>query len=193
VNEPAWGDDPPVHRRVAVVGLGNVLLGDDGLGPFVVRHFEARYDYPPWVSVSDLGTPGLDLVPFVADATALIVVDTILLDEPPGTLRLYRQEQLLAAPRGQRLSPHDPGLVETLQMLAFCGDGPREVLLVGVVPHLCAPRPGLSAAARAAAEQAVEMVAEELRRMGVPLIQRLQPLEADIFWERSLVREGEAQ
>jgi len=187
VNETAWGGDPPGHRRVAVVGLGNVLLGDDGFGPFVVRHFEARYDYPEWVSASDLGTPGLDLVPFIAEAAALIVVDTIQLDEPPGTLRLYRREHLLATPRGQRLTPHDPGLFEALQMLEFRGDGPREVLLVGVVPESCAPQPGLSATARVAAEQAVEVVAEELRRLGIPLSRRSQPLEPDIFWERPVV------
>ncbi len=187
----ARGGDPPVPRRVAVVGLGNVLMGDDGLGPFVVRQFEARYLYPEWVSVSDLGTPGLDLVPFIAEATALIVVDTITLDEPAGSLRVYRQEQLLAAPRGQRLSPHDPGLVETLQMLEFCGGGPREVLLVGVVPASCALRPGLSGTARAAAERAVEAVAEELRRLGVPLTGRSQPLEPDIWWERAALPGGE--
>ncbi len=184
MNEESRSGDPPAHRRVAVVGLGNVLMGDDGFGPFVVRQFQARYDYPEWVSATDLGTPGLDLVPFIDDATAVIVVDTVKLDEPPGTLRLYQRDQLLAAPRGQRFSPHDAGLVETLQMLEFSGGGPREVQLVGVVPESCAPRPGLSASARAAAELALEAVAEQLRRLGVPLNDRSQPREPGIWWEQ---------
>lgn len=181
---------PPAPGRVAVVGLGNVLMGDDGFGPFVVRQFHARYDYPDWVAVTDAGTPGLDLVPFIDDAAAVVVVDTIKLDEAPGTLRLYRREQLMAAPGPQRLSPHDPGLLETLQMLEFRGGGPTDVLLVGVVPEWCGVGPGLSAPARAAAEPAVASVVDHLRNLGVPLNEREESLDPGIWWEQPVAVRG---
>ena len=49
---------------VRVLGLGNVLMGDDALGPWVVHHLVSTYDFPPEVAVVDVGTPGLDLVPY---------------------------------------------------------------------------------------------------------------------------------
>lgn len=192
MRDEAADGDPPATGRVTVLGLGNVLMGDDGFGPFVARQFHARYDYPEWVSVTDAGTPGLDLIPLLDEATAVVVVDTIRLDEPPGTLRLYRREHLLAVAQAQRLSPHDPGLLETLQTLEFRGGGPSEVLLVGVVPESCELGPGLSVAARGAAERAVAALADQLRQLGVSLQDRQEQLDPGIWWERSAgIQEGE--
>lgn len=180
------GGDPPIDGRVAVVGLGNVLMGDDGLGPFVVRQLLARFEFPEWVTVTDLGTPGLDLIPFVDDAAGLVVVDTVALDEPPGVVRVFRGEELRAAPRSARLSPHDPGLLETLDMLELRGGGPRQVVLVGVVPQRCGVGPGLSEVARGAADGAVAAVVACLGQLGVKVRQREKPLPPDIWWENPM-------
>lgn len=177
--------DPPGGGRVAVVGLGNVLMGDDGFGPFVVQHLLARYDFPDWVTVTDLGTPGLDLIPFIDGAAILVVVDTIMLrNDSPGVLRVFRGEELRAVPRTDRLSPHDPGLLETLDMLALRGGGPNDVLLIGVVPESCAVGPGLSGALRNAVEQAIAAVVDNLSGLGVRVSRREQPLPPDIWWEK---------
>ena len=71
-----------------VLGLGNVLMGDDGFGPTVVRAFGQRYDAGPEVEVVDLGTPGLDLTPWMSDAWHVVIVDTIKAQLPPGSLRI---------------------------------------------------------------------------------------------------------
>jgi len=96
--------DAGAPGRVAVIGLGNVLMGDDALGPYAVRVLQAGWEFPPGVSVTDAGTPGLDLTPYILGVEALIVVDTVKADAPPGTLRLYRKDELLATPPAQRLS-----------------------------------------------------------------------------------------
>ena len=106
---------------VAVLGLGNVLMGDDALGPYTVRVFEAQYEVPEGVEVRDLGTPGLDLTPHLADLTRLILVDTVRSDGDPGDLRLYRLEEVLQHAPGPRVSPHDPGVKEALLSLRFAG------------------------------------------------------------------------
>ncbi len=107
-------------RRVAVLGLGNVLLGDDALGPYAVRLFEARYELPERVPVLDLGTPGLGhLFPYFEETDALVLVDTVRSEAPPGTLRLYRRDEILKHPPQPRVSPHDPELKETLLSFFF--------------------------------------------------------------------------
>lgn len=104
---------------ICVLGLGNVLMGDDGFGPAVVRAFEETYDAGPEVCVVDIGTPGLDLTPWLADVEHLIVVDTVASDLAPGTLRLYDKNDVLRHASAARVGPHDPGLKEALGALEF--------------------------------------------------------------------------
>jgi len=82
---------PVVH----VIGLGNVLMGDDALGPWVIHHLSANYELPDDVQLLDAGTPGLDLTPYLSGVPVVILVDTVRSDGAPGELRLYRKESLL--------------------------------------------------------------------------------------------------
>jgi hydrogenase maturation protease len=169
--------------RIAVLGLGNVLMGDDALGPWAIRRLQARHEFPPDVSVEDLGTPGLDLVPFVAGHEAVILVDTVSSEGAPGELRLYRRDQILRHPPTPRVTPHDPALKETLLSLEFAGGGPAEVLLVGVIPGRVDMTVGLSEAVRDALPAVEAAVLDELRRLGAPAVAREAPLAPDIWWE----------
>jgi hydrogenase maturation protease len=175
--------------RVAVIGLGNVLMGDDALGPYAVRVLLAKYEFPPGVSVTDAGTPGLDLTPYILGVEALIVIDTVKSDGPPGSLRLYRKDELLAKPPAPRLSPHDPGLKETLLLLEFRGDAPRDVLLVGVVPEHVGKGIGLTHAVAAALPAVERAVLDELERLGCTAHHAASPAAPDIWWEKPPGRE----
>ena len=107
---------------IAIIGLGNVLMGDDALGPWVIHHLETVWDVPPEVALVDVGTPGLDLVPYVAGPAGIVLVDTVSArDAAPGTLRTFDREALLRFAPKPRLSPHDPGVTEAL--LAVVGEG----------------------------------------------------------------------
>jgi hydrogenase maturation protease len=171
--------------RVGVIGLGNVLMGDDAFGPWVVQTLLAGYEFPDGVSVEDLGTPGLDLMPYLADLDALVLVDTVRAEAPPGTLRLYRRDEILRHPPQARLSPHDPGVKEVLLTMEFAGRGPREVLLVGAVPAETAMGVHLSPAVREAVPLAVAEVLRELEGLGRPARRRASPLAPDIWWARA--------
>lgn len=184
VGEEAASKAPP-QANVAVLGLGNVLIGDDALGPTVIKVLEAEYEFAPGVLVQDLGTPGLDLTPYLSDVEALIVVDTVRAIGAVGELRLYRREQILEHPPQPRLSPHDPGLKEALLTMEFSGGGPQEVLLVGVIPGEARTGVGLSPAVRAAVPQAVAKVVEELNRLGLPPRNCPAPAAPDLWWEQT--------
>jgi hydrogenase maturation protease len=175
----------PPKASVAVLGLGNVLMGDDALGPTVIKVLEAEYEFSPRVSVEELGTPGLDLTPYLAGVDALIVVDTVRASGAVGEVRLYRREQILEHRLQPRLSPHDPSLEGALLAIEFSGGGPRQVLLVGVIPGEVRTKLGLSPAVRAAVPQAVAKVVEELDRLGFPPHARLTPAAPELWWERT--------
>jgi hydrogenase maturation protease len=168
---------------VTVFGLGNVLMRDDAFGPYVIRTLEAGHVFPPEVQVLDAGTPGLELSTILEDCGALVVVDTVRAEGSPGELRLYRREELLRYAPAQRITPHDPGLKETLLVLELQGEAPPDVLVVGVIPERVGYGIGLSEAARAAVPDAVAAILEELSRLGHPAEPRAEPLEPGIWWE----------
>jgi hydrogenase maturation protease len=170
-------------REIRVLGLGNVLMGDDALGPWVVEELLAGWEFPRNVSVVDVGTPGLDLTPYLAHADTILLVDTVHSDGPPGTIKIYTLEQLLARPPQPRTSPHDPGLTEALFALAFEGSGPKGVILVGVVPGPVGKGIGLSPAVRAAVRPAAEKIVEFLTLFGAAPRPRASGLQAAPWWE----------
>lgn len=145
--------------RVAIFGIGNVLLGDDGVGPFVVRFLENNYDFPDDVIVEDLGTPSLSLPGYLVDHQSVVFIDAIAADAPPGTIRTFTREEIMAVERGIRISPHEPSINDALIMLDFAGLGPREVTLVGIVPETLDGGVMLSDAVAAAVPKAAEIAA----------------------------------
>lgn len=170
--------------QIAVLGLGNVLMGDDGLGPFVVRQFQSMYDVPDSVAVEDLGTPGLDLIPFLMDVDAVIFVDIIRSAGSPGDLRVYHTEEILKHAPNPRMSPHDPGVKAALLSLRMAAAGPRDATLVGVIPAAVATGPGLSDPVRAATGRAIEAVVSELARLGVTATPRTNATTSTPWWEQ---------
>lgn len=174
--------------RTLVLGLGNVLMGDDAFGPYAVRTLEAAYDPGPDVRMEDLGTPGLDLTPHLHGVEALVVLDTVKSAGAPGGVRLYRRDAILAQPILPRLNPHQPGLSETLLLLELLGEAPAEVLLVGVVPERVEMGTALSPAVRAAVPEALAEVVWELERLGHAVAPHPHPRPADIWWEATCTR-----
>jgi len=165
----------------SVFALGNVLMGDDGVGPAVVRGFEAAYAVPPDVDVVDLGTPGLDLLPWLGDVDRVILVDAVKSDRPPGTVLVYDKNDIMRHAPMPRIGPHDPGVKAALFALEFAGRAPREVVLVGIVPATTAIGLELSPAVLAAVPAAIEQVAAALRRFGVA-IDRRTSMEVSLSW-----------
>jgi hydrogenase maturation protease len=169
--------------RVAVLGMGNVLMGDDGAGPYTIATLTACYQLPAEVIALDIGTPGLDLVPYLSDVDTLILVDTVYSDAPAGAIRTYDQDALLSQKVPPRLSPHDPAVGQCLAMLEIEGKAPRETVLVGIVPKSSALGPGLSPDVQAAIPFAMDRVVRELESRGLHVPLRESPLKPDLWWE----------
>lgn len=168
--------------KTYVLGLGNVLMGDDGFGPAAVRAFEAEYDADADVEVVDLGTPGLDLMPWFVDADQLVIVDTVKSDAAPGTLRVYNKADILKHMPAVRVGPHDPGIKEALLTVEFAGCGPNEVVLVGVVPQDVGMSTELSGPVARAVPGAVAILVDALLSLGHTVRRRSAPEEARPWW-----------
>lgn len=170
--------------RLGLFGIGNVLMGDDALGPYAVKLIEAGYELPPEVELRELGTPGADLSLLLDGFEAVVVVDTVKLPGAPGEIHLLDKAALLAKRPLLPASPHEPGLREALFALEFHGGAPREVRLVGVIPGAVELEVGLSPAVRAALPAVVAAALAELAALGAPARPRAAPAEPDVWWER---------
>ena len=174
-------------RRIGVLGIGNVLMGDDGVGPYAVKLLEARYEFPERVELQDLGTPGLGITAAFSEYDALILIDAVSAKLRPGAVKLYRKNELVKVPLKPRVSPHDPALVEALLFAEFSGKCPREVLLVGVVPQACELGCAMSDAAHIGMEGAIREVLTELHRLGAEAKLRARPDDPAIWWRKETV------
>jgi hydrogenase maturation protease len=157
------------HPRIAVIGLGNVLLGDDGFGPTVVERLRSSWRMPDNVELIDAGTPSLDLADYMYGCDEVILLDAIAADAPPGQIRIYSGTQLMNLPLKQRVSPHDPALQEALWIAEIGGAPPRATCLIGAVPMTSEPGVGLSRPMQTAVDEATFAVIDRLESLGCVL------------------------
>jgi hydrogenase maturation protease len=169
-------------KTALIGGIGNVLLGDDGVGPYVLAQLESQYTFGANVKLVDLGTPALDLTHQIVGLDAVILVDSVASDDPAGTMALYRKEDIVRDTPAERLDPHSPALSECLLTAEMLGASPKELLLVGIVGKTFEPGSPLSAAVQDSVTQAMEAVLEELRRLGFDYQKRELPNEPRIWW-----------
>lgn len=157
-----------------MLGLGNTLLGDDAIGPSVVTELAAEHDFPESVQVLDLGTPGLDLTPYLLDVDAVLFVDAVRLGASAGTVRMLPREEILDAQLSPRVSPHDPGVQQALQLVELQRGLHLDASVLGVEPHdltlgapLSAP---VAAAVPALKRAALDWVQARLQQAILPSI-----------------------
>lgn len=154
--------------NVLILGLGNILLRDEGVGVHAVNALASRYRLPDGVEALDGGTSGMDLLDTVAERERLIVCDAIKSDTTPGTaVRLDGDG--IAAFFATRLSPHQLGLSDLLANLELMGARPEHVSIIGIVPDDMSLGTELSAAGRVGMEKGIELLLEELADFGVQL------------------------
>jgi hydrogenase maturation protease len=169
--------------NLCVMAVGNVLTGDDAIGPTVLETLDATYDFPPDVTLFDVGTPGIDLTMFMEPLEALVIIDAIKADAAPGTVKRYTREDLIKGVLPVVVSPHEPTLREALMRLEMMGQGPKDVTLVGAVPEHFELVKGMSARLKAAVPVLVDAVLAELARLGVPAVKKATPRPLRLWWE----------
>ena len=149
-----------------ILGIGNILMRDEGVGVRIVEAIEHRYRLPPGVDLLDGGTAGMDLLHILTEYDRLIVCDAINSEAAPGTIVTLTDEEVPAYFR-TLMSPHQLGLSEVLATLKLLGRGPRSITLFGVVPEDLGLGTELSPTLRTKLDQVVDRVRAELARHGM--------------------------
>jgi len=150
------GDKLTAH--VLIVGIGNLLLSDEGVGVHAVRRL-AESPLPDGVEVLDGGTSGADLVDHLAGRNKVVVIDAASGDGPPGTV--YRCEARDLIEQGGSLSLHEFGLADSLHMAERLGCAPSRVIVLGVQPATLEPGLELSSEIAAVLPGLIKLALQE--------------------------------
>jgi hydrogenase maturation protease len=121
--------------KITLIGLGSILMRDEGVGVAAVRALEDRYELPPELEVVDGGTSGLDLLPYLEGRDRVLFVDAVNFQREPGYIGVLINQEIpaLFAPKG---SLHHLGLMDVLAAAQLMDIAPREVCLIGVQPQV---------------------------------------------------------
>ena len=150
--------------NVLVLGLGNILLSDEGAGVKAVEELERRYDCSSAVQIVDGGTIGLELLPYFEERSHILIIDAVNTGQKPGTI--VRIDDPPAYFRS-RTSPHQIGLADVLGIAAITDNLPRNITLFGIEPKQLSTGLSLSDEVSQNLSRLVDIVAAELEAIGV--------------------------
>jgi len=148
--------------KTVVLGLGNLIRSDDAIGLFGLSHLQQDTRLPVDVRLVEGGTKGLELVPYICDASRLLVLDAVDVGGTPGTVSRIVGKELRSLPGNA--SVHELALADLLNALRIMGQEPQEVVLLGVQPQNTELGTELSTPAEQALPTLVEAALSELSR-----------------------------
>ncbi|HEB68154.1 MAG TPA: hydrogenase maturation protease [Desulfobulbus sp.] len=122
-------------KNVAILGIGNLLMGDEGFGVHVIKHLEKTYAFPENVHLHDAGTAGIYLGPILEDSDWVMVVDVIKSDNPPGTLEYLDNRAISGKNIHTSMSPHQLGILEIIDICRLRGNEPETIDFLCAVPE----------------------------------------------------------
>ncbi len=154
-------------KKILVAGAGNILLSDEGFGVHVLRRLKGGYLFPPGVTLYDAGTAGIYMAPVLLEHAAVLFIDAIQSDAPPGTLYLFQDNAMEDVAGSFLTSPHQVGLLDVMALCRLEGWHPSHQAFLGVVPGRLAPGLELSPEVAAKVGEAVEEVVGLLESWGV--------------------------
>jgi len=151
--------------ELLVLGLGNVLCGDDGLGIAAAARLERAFEAPEGVRVADGGTLGLTLLALLESSRQVLIVDAVRTGGAPGEAVRLAGDEVPPAVR-ERLSPHQVGVADLIDALRLRGTYPETLILLGLVPETLELGLGRSAAVEEGLPRLVERIVEEAHELG---------------------------
>lgn len=173
----------PENKRILVLGVGNVLYSDEGIGVRLAETLEHGYEYSENVTVLEGGTLGLRLMDPIMNCDYLIVADAVLGDGPPGSIYRLTGDDLRKS-LSFRNSLHDTDLVDTLISCQLCGNRP-DAVIIGMEPEdYGTMATDLTKDVEAAMPKMVQAILKEITDAGGSYSERTTPSEEVVYVPR---------
>lgn len=119
---------------IGIIGVGNILMQDEGIGPKVAEFLKDNYTFDPDIEIIDGGTLGLELLPYIEKYKKLIIVDVVDFGKEPGFIKILRGEEIPPYLR-TKLSAHHVGVQDLIEVARIMNFLPEELVLIGIQPQ----------------------------------------------------------
>lgn len=162
-----------------VLGIGNVILKDEGFGVRVVEYLDAHYEFPENVQLVDGGTLGIELTQYVTGTKRLLVIDSINGGVEPGTVFRFEDDEVMAHFQ-DKLSAHEVGIQDVLALLSVTGKKIPHVVVIGAQPYDLGAGVELSAGMKRLLPQMAENALKELKAWGIGPTAKKNAKEPDL-------------
>ena len=157
----------PKNSKPILIGVGNVLLSDEGVGIHIVRQLKKR-DFSKLVEIHEIGTSSFELLNVIEGNSRVIIVDAVRMDEKPGTVKnidLIIEDDISLLP--QFTSLHQLDLISTLKMAKGIIDLPKKIILIGIEPASLDTGMELSKLVEAAIPKAISEIIKSIDKMNL--------------------------
>jgi hydrogenase maturation protease len=157
-----------MQPQITLIGLGNLLLRDEGAGIHAVRAVEALCKVHVGLEIVDGGTAALDLLPYIEGRDRVLIVDAVNFREAPGYIGVLENEAIPAL-FGAKGSLHHLGLMDVLAAAQLLDVAPREICLIGIQPHIIEVGLELSELLQAKLPLLLASILAKLQDWGLPV------------------------
>ena len=154
-------------KKIGILGIGNLIVGDEGFGVHAVRYLEENYEFPDSVLIRDGGTAGIYMSPFLEECDPVLVIDVVDIDAEPGSMHYYSNEDVKAGKISTRMSPNQLGLLEILEICKLRDAAPETLEFYCVVPKDLITSTELSDVVAPRVKEICEIVLKRLAELGV--------------------------
>jgi len=156
------GGDTVSPKNIVILGIGNILLSDEGVGVHVANEL-MKMELPPNISVVEGGTDGFRLLNVITEADRLIVIDAVKGGAAPGSIYRFDIDEVKNVPSGFKTSVHQIGILEVIDLSGLIGKTPYTTV-IGIEPKSLEMSMELSMEVKEKVPRVIELVIEELQR-----------------------------
>jgi len=151
--------------EIAVMGIGNILMQDEGIGVHIIRELE-KYDFNPHIALIDGGNMGMDLLSFFYEYNKMIIVDAVDFEKEPGFIDTIENDDILAL-FTTKMSLHHLGLKDVLSYAKLLDQTPEDLCLFGIQPHKVEMEIELSQIVNSRIHELMTLVLQKLKIWGI--------------------------
>lgn len=156
---------------ITILGLGNILMTDEGVGVHTVNEFEKRYEVPDYVEIVDGGAAGLDLIPFIEGREKVLMVDAVNFDREPGFIDTLENEAIPIR-LTQKASMHHLGLMDVLCIVRMSGNIPKDMCIIGIQPKSLDLGIDMTKEIWDKEQELIDRIVAKLREWNIPCVLR---------------------
>jgi hydrogenase maturation protease len=149
-------------KPIVVLGLGNPLLADEGIGVHLLERLAEHAGEHPSVDFIDAGTGGLSVLHHIESRRKAVIIDCAFMDEPPGAIRRFTPEEVRSTKVLTHQSLHEADLMRILAMARQLGQAPEQIVIFGIQPERIEPGQTLSRTLTERMDEYVTAILHEL-------------------------------